>query len=161
MRLKFAPNLKTRYELNTLRPRKGEALLFWILHKIMVEIICFSDDVHRCNIAISVEHVQVCFKSFLFIFIFIPCRRPPPPRPPRGALCGKKDRDDRQKSYKDTLKISSYENLRTPKGTPWSNINLKIPISRSLFKKKRIQKICTHNNLEFLYPKKYRFYFFK
>ena len=48
---------------NMLRQRKGEELLFWILHKIM-EIICFSANVRQCKIAFSVVHVQVYLKSF-------------------------------------------------------------------------------------------------
>ena len=44
--------------------------LIWILHKIL-EIIVFSANVHHCNIAVSVVHEQVCFKSFLFSTIFI------------------------------------------------------------------------------------------
>ena len=31
-----------------LKLRKGEELLFWILHKIM-EIVCFSTHVHQCQ----------------------------------------------------------------------------------------------------------------
>ena len=38
---------------NILRLRKGEELLFWILHKIM-KIICFSADVHRCNTTFTI-----------------------------------------------------------------------------------------------------------
>ena len=30
----------------------------------------FSANVHRCNIAFSVVHVQVCFKSYLSIILF-------------------------------------------------------------------------------------------
>ena len=54
------------------RLRKSEKLLFWILHKIM-EIICFSANVRQCNIASSVVHVQLCFKSF-FATVLFSCR---------------------------------------------------------------------------------------
>ena len=53
--------------------RKGEELLFCLLHKIIIEIACFSVIVRQCNIAFSVVHVhvQVCFSSFLFLIIFV------------------------------------------------------------------------------------------
>ena len=58
--------------------RKAEELLFWILHKIMMETIFFLDNVHQYNIAFSVVHVQVCIKSFAFVIIslyfFLPAR---------------------------------------------------------------------------------------
>ena len=60
---------------NILRLRKGEELLFWILHKIM-EIICFSANVLQCNIANSIVYVQLHFEVFylLFIVIFLSCQ---------------------------------------------------------------------------------------
>ena len=56
-------------------------------------------------------------------------------------------------------KIPSHKNLRTLKHAPWSKMNLKIRINRSLLKK-RVQKSCTRDNSKFLYPNKYRFYYF-
>ena len=60
---------------NILRLRKGEELLFWILHKIM-EIICFSANVLQCNIAYSIVYVQLHYEFFylLFIVIFLSCQ---------------------------------------------------------------------------------------
>ena len=55
---------------NILRLRKGEKLLFWILHKI-IEIIVSSFNVRQSNIAFSVVHVQVCFKYILLIIILL------------------------------------------------------------------------------------------
>ena len=51
--------------------RKGEELLIWILHKIMYVNNLFSDNVCQCNITYSVVHVELCFKSFLFIIIIL------------------------------------------------------------------------------------------
>ena len=45
---------------NILGLRKDEEHLFWIMHKIM-EILCFSANVRRCDIADSVVHVQLRF----------------------------------------------------------------------------------------------------
>ena len=42
-------------------------------------MFCFSTRVHQYNIAFSVVHVQICFKSILFIFTFISCRQGVPP----------------------------------------------------------------------------------
>ena len=42
------------------RQRKGEEILFWILHKIM-EINCFSADIDQCNIADSVVRAELFF----------------------------------------------------------------------------------------------------
>ena len=52
------------------------------------------------------------------------------PRGGGGLLRGKKDRDDRRKSYI----LIEYQPIKFahPKYTSWSKINLKIPISRSL-----------------------------
>ena len=41
-------------------------------HKITEISFFFSAIVHPCNIAFSVVHIQVCFKSFLFIVFFFP-----------------------------------------------------------------------------------------
>ena len=37
-------------------------------------IISFLANVHQCNIAFSVVHVQVCFKPVLIVIIFLTCR---------------------------------------------------------------------------------------
>ena len=55
--------------LNTYpRSRKGEGLLFWILHTI-IKIAGFSANVCQCNIAhsVSVAHVQLWFLN-LYIY---------------------------------------------------------------------------------------------
>ena len=41
---------------------------------------------------------------------------------PGGVLWDKKDRDDRRKSEKTTLKILSHKNLCTQKNTPGQNL---------------------------------------
>ena len=33
-----------------------------------MEILCFSANIQQCNIAYSVAHVQVCFKSFFICY---------------------------------------------------------------------------------------------
>ena len=38
------------------------------LHKIM-EIMCFSSDVHQCNITDIVVRVQLCFQMFLILYL--------------------------------------------------------------------------------------------
>ena len=53
--------------------RKGEERLSWILHKVM-EILCLAANISQCNIAFSIVHVQLCFKSFLFYVDFLPSR---------------------------------------------------------------------------------------
>ena len=70
-RLKNAQKFKNMLRTN-LRLRKGEELVFWILHKVTVTI-CFSDNVRQCNIAYSV-HVELwdfLFKSYIS---FLPAR---------------------------------------------------------------------------------------
>ena len=49
-------------------PRKGEKLLFWMPDKIMA-VVCFSVNVRKCNIAHSVDHVELCFQSFFYLLI--------------------------------------------------------------------------------------------
>ena len=53
------------------RLRKGEDLLVWKRRKTLtMVVICFSANVCQCNIAYSIVHVQLCFKSF-FINYYI------------------------------------------------------------------------------------------
>ena len=50
------------------QPALGKTKKFiWILHKIM-EIICFSSNVHQCIIADSVVHVQLSIFQFRIRF---------------------------------------------------------------------------------------------
>ena len=49
--------------------RKGKELLFRILHKIM-ELMCFSYDVHQCNITDIVVRVQLCFQMCLILYYY-------------------------------------------------------------------------------------------
>ena len=37
-----------------------------------MEIILFSANVHKCNIAFSTLHVQLCFKSFFLTILYFP-----------------------------------------------------------------------------------------
>ena len=53
---------------NIPRIKKGRELLCWILYQNH-EILCFSSNVRQCNIACSVVHVQLCFKSVLLIIL--------------------------------------------------------------------------------------------
>ena len=46
---------------NTLRLRKGEGLLVWLLHKIM-KINCFSSNVRQCTTSLIV----LCKYNFFF-----------------------------------------------------------------------------------------------
>ena len=41
------------------------------MHKIMYVNNLFSANVCQCNITYSVVHVELCFKSFLFIIIIL------------------------------------------------------------------------------------------
>ena len=66
-----------RSGLPYLRLRKGEELLFWILHKIMV-VICFSAE-RSYNITYSLKPVQLCldlFMNILIVISFLPGWRP-------------------------------------------------------------------------------------
>ena len=54
---------------NMPRLRKAEELLFGILTVQNHIITCFSTNLRQCNIAYSVIHVQLCFKSILFTAI--------------------------------------------------------------------------------------------
>ena len=71
-----------------------------------------------------------------------------------GVLRGKKDRDDRRKSYKTTLKNTKPQNLRTLKYTTWSKINLKNTNKPEFIKEAYSKEL-------FLYPNKYQFCLFK
>ena len=53
-----------------LRLWKGEELLFWIVLQIM-ELIFFWTNVHQCNIAFSVVHVQVVLNIFIYQYYYI------------------------------------------------------------------------------------------
>ena len=55
------------------RLRKGEKLLFWILDKIMdceVHVVCFSPNVHKYNIARSVEHSSRFVIKLFFVYYY-------------------------------------------------------------------------------------------
>ena len=41
-----------------------------------VLVFCFSSNVHQCNIACSVVHVQLCFKYFVSRLMFISVTSP-------------------------------------------------------------------------------------
>ena len=56
-------------------------------------------------------------------------------------------------------KIPSHKNMRTLKHTFWSKINLK-NAHKLEFIKETYSKELYHYNSTFLYPKKYRFYYF-
>ena len=58
------------------------------------------------------------------------------------------------RNYPKNTNYKSHKNLCTLKHIPWSKTNLKntVPINWSLLKK-HIQKICTHDDSKFLYPK--------
>ena len=56
IRLKNAQNLIKNMLRIYPRLRKGEELIVWMLHKI-VEIICFSANIHHCILAFSGVHV--------------------------------------------------------------------------------------------------------
>ena len=68
MSLKNAPNFKNSQNMLSKysRLRKGEELLFWILHKIM-EIVCVSANVCQCNIAYSFVLVHL---SYLLLHVY-------------------------------------------------------------------------------------------
>ena len=55
---------------NILRLRKGEELLFWILHKIKEIFFSRPMFINATSSLISVTHEQICFRSF-FIYCYI------------------------------------------------------------------------------------------
>ena len=59
------PKIK-EHSKNIMRLRKGEELLFWILHKIM-DMVCLSVDVRQRNVAFNVVHVQFVLNRFYVI----------------------------------------------------------------------------------------------
>ena len=49
-----------KHAKNKARLGKGKEFSFWILDKISIEAVCFSPKFRKCNIADSVEHVELC-----------------------------------------------------------------------------------------------------
>ena len=68
LRLKNSQNLRTRGKYIP-KVEKGEALLFWILQKI-IEMTCFSAKIHQCNIAYSVVRVDKFVSKSLSSYMY-------------------------------------------------------------------------------------------
>ena len=67
--MKNALNLRT-FEEHAEALRRRRTFILDTANKIMEISFFFSANIHQCNIAFSVLHVQIYMKSFLFIIIF-------------------------------------------------------------------------------------------
>ena len=64
------PKVIEEHAMKILWLKKEKELLFWILDNT-TEVVCFWDNVRKCNIAHSVDLVELCFLNhFLFIVKF-------------------------------------------------------------------------------------------